>query len=381
MRTAALCLSITIVAFPALSLGLYDDEINALSVGGHAGISLVNSDGDTRVADSSSRIRFTFNRQLPNDWQAEARMEWGFNLVDSGNNLQLSGDALQSQREGQFLFNRLGYLAFNHDKFGSLSIGKQWSVYYDVAANTDNFILTGGLASGVYNFGTDGGLSGTGRADSAIQYRNELYGLQYALQYQAKTEGTVGVLPPPECNVTEPPAFCDELNDFSVDYDDSWGGSVRYRFHALTFGVGYNRGNFESVARGQAKDEAVILGITYGDLYQPGLYAGANYAKTENHELDHRNRVFDGDGYELMVNYTFDNALTLVSGVNWLESSDSTYEDENGKFKRLLYVLGAHYQWGDMIRLYVEGKIDDSEFGSDNGSDENLIGVGARFYF
>ncbi|SHH27950.1 porin [Ferrimonas marina] len=369
------------VSLPASALGLYDDNINHLALGGHAGLSIVQQGGDTAVVDSSSRMRFHFTRQLSQGWQTEALMEWGFNLVDSGTDLLLNGDALQSQREGQFLFNRLGFLALQHDGWGRLSIGKQWSVYYDIAAFTDEFITTGGLASGTYNFGTDGGLSGTGRADSAIQYRYDINNFHLGLQYQASAEGTVGFIPPEECEEESPPEFCQQLEDFEISHDDSWGASVRYEFAGFTFGVGYNRGDFKSANLGSARDEAIIYGIRYGRIFQPGLYVGANYADTENHELDNQNRVFNGDGYELMVNWTFENGLTIVSGLNWLESDDPEYEAANGTFKRALYILGAHYRWGPLTKFYIEGKLDDSEFGVEQGSDDDVIGLGARFYF
>ena len=45
------------------------------------------------------------------------------------------------------LFTRLGYVALQ-PSWGSLSIGKQWGVYYDVAGFTDWFPLFGGEATG-----------------------------------------------------------------------------------------------------------------------------------------------------------------------------------------------------------------------------------------
>ncbi|MBY5921158.1 porin [Ferrimonas balearica] len=372
-------------AAPASAISLYDDNLNRFSVGGHLGFNLVQVNGDTELLDSSTRIRFLYERSISREWNAEALMEWGFNAMDSGSQLTLNGDSLQAAREGDFLFNRLGFLAFEHDTYGRFSAGKQWSVYYDVASITDNFIMTGGLASGTYNFGSDGGLSGTGRADSALQYRNEFGGLSLGLQYQARTKGEVGIVPPEECIVDDPPPECAVFDDVDIEYDDSYGASLRYRWQELMVGVGYNRGDFDSTFRrervAKLKDEALILGASYGTLYQPGLYLAANYAETENHEVDNRNRVFNARGYEVMLNWTFANNLTLVSGLNWLESDDSSYEEVNGMYRKRLYVLGAHYEWGTQLRLYFEAKLDDSEFGFDALGEEDLYGIGARFFF
>lgn len=374
-----------VAATPAAAISLYDDNLNRFSVGGHLGFNLVQMNGDTELVDSSSRIRFLYERSVTREWNAEAMMEWGFNAIDSGSQLTLNGDSLQAAREGDFLFNRLGYLAFEHDTYGRFSAGKQWSVYYDVAAITDNFIMTGGLASGTYNFGSDGGLSGTGRADSALQYRNAFGGFTLGLQYQARTKGEVGIIPPEECTVDDPPPECTVFDDVDIEYDDSYGASLRYQWQELMFGVAYNRGDFDSTFRRETvanlKDEALILGFSYGALYQPGLYFAANYAETENHEVDNQNRVFDGKGYEVMLNWTFDNNVTLVSGLNWLESDDPGYEDVNGMYRKRLYVLGAHYEWGSQLRFYIEAKLDDSEFGFEGVGEEDLYGIGARFFF
>ncbi|MBY6018368.1 porin [Halomonas denitrificans] len=374
-----------LLASPASAITLYDDNLNRFSVGGHLGFNLVQTDGDTELLDSSSRIRFHYERSVTREWTAEAMMEWGFNAIDSGSQLTLNGDSLQAAREGDFLFNRLGFLAFEHDRYGRLSAGKQWSVYYDVAGPTDNFIMTGGLASGTYNFGSDGGLSGTGRADSALQYRNNWGGFSVGLQYQARVAGEVGILPPPECEEENPPAECAVFEDVDIEYDDSYGASLRYRWQNWMVGVAYNRGDFDSTFRRQQvaelKDEALIIGASYGTLYQPGLYLAVNYADTENHEIDNQNRVFNGNGYEVMLNWTFDNNLTLVSGINELKSDDASYEEVNGVYRKRLYIVGAHYEWGTQLRLYFEAKIDDSDFGFEGLGEEDLYGIGARFFF
>ncbi len=381
MRLSALSLSACLFISPAFALDIYDDNVNLLSVGGHAGIGFVNSDGDNSLVDSSSRVRFHFTRQMSGGWQTEALLEWGFNLVDAGNNLQTNGDSLQSIREGDFLFNRLGFLAFSHDDFGSFSAGKQWSVYYDVAGLTDYFIFTGGLASGTYNFDSDGGLSGTGRADNAIQYRNSLAGLQIGLQYQAKGKGSIGVIPPEECDSDTPPAYCEALDELSIDYNDTWGVSLVYPFWGFAIGAGYNTGDFESSRAGSGKDEAWVVGVSYGEFYRPGVYLAVTYADSQNHEIDNENVPFDADGYEVMFGYTFDNDVTLVAGLNRLESSSNSYEEARGRFLRNLYVVGAHYQWGSQMWLYAEAKIDDSEFGFDKTSEEDLYAIGARYFF
>ena len=65
-----------------------------------------------------------------------------------------------------------------------MSFGKVWGAYYDVVAGTDNALVWGGFASGAYSLDGSGGIDGVGRADKAIQYRNSLGNLSFALQAQ-----------------------------------------------------------------------------------------------------------------------------------------------------------------------------------------------------
>jgi predicted porin len=87
-------------------------------------------------------------------------------------------------------FSRLAYATLKHKKWGEISIGKQWGLYYDVAVYTDNFTVFGGESNGVYSGNTDGGWKGTGRADNAIVYRNNFKRWDFGLQTQVLGNNT-----------------------------------------------------------------------------------------------------------------------------------------------------------------------------------------------
>ncbi len=54
-----------------------------------------------------------------------------------------------------------------------MAIGKQYAVQYDIAGyTTDRFNVFGGQGTFAYVAGTDGGQTGTGRADRIVNYRN-----------------------------------------------------------------------------------------------------------------------------------------------------------------------------------------------------------------
>ncbi|QIZ77195.1 porin [Ferrimonas lipolytica] len=364
---------------------IHQGETTQLNVGGWAGLAFINIDGDHKLVDSSSRINLQFKRQMTPDWQAEAKLEWGYNLVDGGDNFTLNGDSLQGQRESEFLFSRLGYIALEHQQYGRFSAGKQWSIYYDVAQHTDNFILTGGMALGVYNFNTDGGVSGTGRADTALQYRNNWGNWYLGLQYQARTEDEVGFETPDECNLDNPPPQCDnfiDYDDIEIEYDDSWGAKLAYDDGRWFVGAAINSGNIDDSRDNDVdKDSVYVATIKYGQLYQPGLFAAVSSAIGDHHELDNNNRLFDSSGAELMLAWTTDQNLTYVVGLNSLRSDDADYEQNYGDFKREFYVAGVHYQWEDGALVFIEGQLDSSEFGFSKEDDDNFIGIGVRFFF
>src|SRR6185369_17001239 len=70
---------------------------------------------------------------------------------------------------------RLGFLGVDFGPFGRLSFGKQNSTHYDITGyTTDRFNVFGGQSTTTYVAGTDGGQSGTGRADQTILYHLKL---------------------------------------------------------------------------------------------------------------------------------------------------------------------------------------------------------------
>lgn len=70
---------------------------------------------------------------------------------------------------------------------GNVSFGKQWAPYADVARFTDELNVWGGEWSGIFAGRTDGGVSGTGRADDALQHRLAADPVRLAAQAQLRT--------------------------------------------------------------------------------------------------------------------------------------------------------------------------------------------------
>ena len=110
-----------------------------------------------------------------------AGAEWGVNLVQSSTQFNLSalgtGDFGVATTDTTPVFlARLGFVGADLGPLGRVAIGKQYSMHYDIASyTTDRFNVFGGQGTSAYVAGTDGGPTGTGRADRVVNYRNTIF--------------------------------------------------------------------------------------------------------------------------------------------------------------------------------------------------------------
>jgi len=139
-------------------------RIQAIQIGTE--VSNDNQRSGFAIGDSGSRIGARLQHTFGQATAVFGRLEAGFNILDVFSTNASSGDG----DEGRTLNPRLYYVAFD-SPYVYASYGKSWSTYYQVAGTTDRFAVFGGDPSGVFNAGTDGGASGTGRADEVLQTR------------------------------------------------------------------------------------------------------------------------------------------------------------------------------------------------------------------
>jgi predicted porin len=144
---------------------------------------------DAEVQDNATRVGINFTSR--SKIKVIAGMEWGVNLVRSETQFNLSASrpdgfgTLDTTTTPVFLA-RLGFAGIDAGPLGRVVIGKQYAVHYDIASyTTDRFNVFGGQGTHAYVAGTDGGETGTGRADRIVQYRNTaLKFLEFAAQGQ-----------------------------------------------------------------------------------------------------------------------------------------------------------------------------------------------------
>jgi predicted porin len=358
---------------------LYEADGSVMKVKGWADVRAVNTQDETEMVDGFSRLNFNFERELTDGWKGMVTMETGINLVGETDITFAGGDSFHT-RTDDMLNLRLGYVGFEHPTYGRITFGKQWGAYYDLAGMTDWGHSWGGAASGAYNFNSDGGLSGTGRADQAVQYRNQWGGLSLALQYQLQGASD-------DIDIFEPPSQ-PGLQITEIEYEETAGATISYRFaerHLVS--AAFNQGEFEgkltvggSIER---DDQIAALGYQFGE-YNTGLFLAAVYADAEYHEVDNINRIMpDSTGVEVFASYRGNSRFMPYILYNSLEA-DNSYEALylGDEFHREFFALGAVYFWTEETEIYLDIRIDSSDM-SDAQSvfEDDGVGIGVRYSF
>ncbi|MCK8122444.1 porin [Pseudoalteromonas sp. 2CM32C] len=379
MKLKLTSMLIAIMVSPSVfsEVNIYTDERNSMSVGGFLDVRVINTQNQTEVVNGTSRINFKIDRNLKQGWKALGLVEWGVNPVGSS-------DIIYNNRfesiQDEFLYNRLGYAGLSHDKYGQITIGKQWGAWYDVVYGTNNSFVWDGNAAGVYTYNKDdGAVNGTGRGDKLIQYRSSYNDLSFTLQAQLKNSEFY------TCDVSDiTEQECETLWNAGdtaaqqVEFNYTFGASVTYTpTDMLTLTVGINRGEFDlTYGDGTTQNVEDLIygaGIMWGHVNQKGLYVAANINKNKNHDTDNLGRLIkDAIGIETFASYRFDNDFRPFIAYNVFDAGDDYViqpnfnTDPNDVFKRQFAVIGVHYLIDEDTIAYIEARKDFSDFESND---------------
>ncbi|MFC6631891.1 porin [Microbulbifer taiwanensis] len=388
-----------LAATGAQALPVYESKEVALYIQGYFTAHQINIMGSTEMIDGASRLGFNLDVPAYKHWNVGFNIEWGLLLVSPNREIIISGDQqAEPGEQADPLYVRQGHAYAKHEFWGDFAAGKQWAVYYDVAGITDWYNVSGGLASGAFALGSDGGITGTGRADAALTWRKDWKGLggefQIGLQYAAhaadldiQAEGARG----PDTLLVCPPEDC--------EYGLARGASLTYKLDVgdgLFLGTAYNRVNLDlftdkgllfdisdpnfpilirddEVINASSNDFAFIGGVAYGTgAFQKGLYAAFNWHRSHNNELAPPSTTmgatnfFNAIGSESFVSWTWGafNCYSVYGGHNLLKSHDDEIFEEalvtGDKYRLGYYFGGFNFQWNERVRIYLEGGKDDS---------------------
>ncbi|TNF78142.1 MAG: porin [Acidobacteria bacterium] len=313
-------------------------------------------EGEATFDDSTSRLGIRGQLDLGKDYQFFGRLEMGTNIVGEVTNLIIGGDpGTKEGDENVAVPLRLAFLGFE-GPIGRGSFGKQWAVYYDVAVFTDQAPFFGGSASGAYAAGTDGGISGTGRADQALQYRFAQGLFKIGLQAQLR-----------------------DLTVNNQSFADTWGASVNYQFkEGVTLGAAYNEvrdGVLEpEPEQPKAGDRAAILGVRWQNDRN---YYAVTYADFRNHEKDDMDRFFSGTGWEIFA----DHMVTERLGVGGTWNYQVPDSDHPGNYKVDFLSVGLAYELAKKWKFFLIYKFDNSQKSDGTPLGEDTLGVAVFYNF
>lgn len=315
-----------------------------------------DSDGKTGMRDNVSRIGIRGAAEIREGVEVLATAELGMNIWGREREIIFGGDpGAPAGQVDNVLFARVGFLGFK-GRAGQLTWGKQWSPYSEVAGMTDQAYLFGADAAGIYAAGTDGGTSGTGRADWATQYRwaNETLSLGLQAQTRSKSE-----------------------ND--RPWADTIQGALTWRVtDGFKVGVAWHevRDGVPDPAPDQAKegDQATVVAMAFE---RPRLYVGMTYADLENHERDDTGTFFSGRGIEVFSRYRLTDRWAVEGVFNDLEPDDSY----DGQY-RLRYFAGTFsYVYAKNSTIYAGYKADLTRAADGSDVRNDVFGMGINYSF
>jgi len=363
--------------YSSQAVEVFNNGKTDFNIEGNVSVYFAKNDDFSEISDGFSRYLFHTSHAMTNGWKALAKLEWGVQVSNTDNQIVVNHNGLTSTGPSEDnVWLRQGYVGVAHDEYGSFSMGKQWGVTYDVTGVTDVFDIFGAEAVGVYNFGTDGGFSGTGRAEQAMQYRWSYEKFSIGVQYQATEE------------IIEFDPINEDAPETVVNFSDSYGFSVLYQApYKIGLGIGYNKAKISlaqtSINTLSVDDISISAHITYSHLRAQGFQMAIVYADMENHEMNDVGKVMNKSaGIELHSSYRFDNNIALVFGFNSLKDNSTSDVGSNGVFHKKYIIVGAKYHWIEEFHLYTEFKIDSST-ASDQAVDlsEDAFGIGMAYEF
>jgi predicted porin len=335
-------------------------------------------DNNLEVQNNSTRIgvglRSYWNKEK--EYSIIGRMEWSVNTVSNDFSFNLdasntSGLAQIQKVSSKDVFGmRLGFIGLDFGKYGKLTMGKQWGVYYDVAAYTDHFFVFGGSSLGIYVNGTDGGTIGTGRAEKSIQYRLKLN--QWDIGTQVQFRG-----------ITE-----------NSSQGDSYGLSIRYQPKDLNlqFGTAFNTAKISpstaELLAGFEKDPvSLVAAVNYwqgttSPSHNSKLYFAMSVASlwgAEAIDVDDITVLYDAIGWEGIFHYNFFRKWGFMAGFNFQFPHD-LFEDIHSDFRKEIYIMGLFHNFKNGAYVYLEGSINNSKDGLGQSA-TNIFTMGFRLNF
>ena len=333
----------------------WEEQPDGIKAYGSVRLRYRNQDGDSFWGDGGSRFGVEGRWQLrPAGWLF-VRGEAGVNILDELERIFEPGSS--SGGAGSSFFKRLLYVGWESPSM-LLVAGKNWSPYYRIASFTDRFKGTGGNASGTFNAGTDGGATGTGRADRAVQSR-VLAGKR--LQRWNIKPFNLGI----QFQYGESIPHVEGAN---YGLGISLSGILEFG-NDYTLGVAYNHARIDRKQAGVRRAgidgdaQALLLGTRwFGERW----YLGTTVSRLVNHEATDDQVYFDGWGWEVYGQYQVKGPVWATGGWNYLVPDGG--QPGAGRYLVKYGVAGLRYSFDKFSKmLFLNAKFEGSRQADGNG--------------
>ncbi|WP_456268214.1 porin [Kushneria sp. AK178] len=371
--TLSLCLSSLFVAQQASAVILYESPDDRLEFSGRLAaastwVDDVHDDHDP--TNFGSRVRLIHEHNFEAGWSSILRTEWGFNpWFETGSDEH---------------YKRLQYAGLSNSQYGTILIGKQYSLWYDmVGVWTDWFWINGAAAQGSFSGrNSDGGFEGNGRPDRAISYQNSWGDWSFGVLYQTERDDSHSDNAPIYGNIGGQQVVTGfEQRDTGVERNYTGQAALNWLpSETLSLGLAYTHSSItdhDDDSNRHPDVNATLLGArwTPGNWYFAAM--AGDYRNLERNSkfegLPDNGAVEHARGYELVALYNLrgytPGSVQIYGGLNRLEDRDSDARNAN-------YIAGVAWLLAnDNLVLALERSEDDSKDadGSSIGNDNTAI--------
>lgn len=325
------------------------------------------------VQDNASRIGINFKTR--GKIKAFAGTEWGVNLVQSETQFNLSAAApgdfgVANIQTNPVFLARLGFVGVDFGRFGRVAIGKQYAMHYDIAGyTTDRFNVFGGQGTFAYPAGTDGGASGTGRADRVVNYRNTvLKSLEVGAQGQFRITN-------------------------SGNFADGIGTSIQLKIlPGVKVGGAYTRTNWSDFTQQQVQDlggpadyMAVGTRIDWRILELGFVYAHEHNGDLVLIPVSSVPNVFtpvafDATGVEVYVRAGL-GRFGLIAGFTSEKPEEFNNPLLDPNFRTRYFIIGGEWFVARNAKIYTESRSDIDSVTATGASGFSVFTIGFRYDF